>query len=382
MSTSSGNPSPASQNTFKFLEPYHLVICAVLALSSPAGWSWAWAWPLSPLPVPLSEFWFHGLILTGLALIGFVAPTTKFSGPLRFGYLEYNTLVATFFQHLPSLSPYAVLFFVFLPSSPYWMLPYWMMCALPVGWQYVLQNYRANVQDTRNKVDTARSLATVAANSAREYAKEAAEYEKQAMEVVAVRRRDARLAESVKVTDFFDRAAVSWAALGSITAAVSDVANAARLAEEDAGEVQGSDRAGTHAYESLQKARSAVANAEDAESKAKYAQTTVRESYDAQQQDAAARQQALANADKAVEAAKDIKDRMAKSPEILSTAVDGAENVRRLADQAMAAAVEGDKKTASSLAADAGRAAEEVVKAKEELFSAKEDTHKIFFELV
>ena len=256
------------------------------------------------------------------------------------------------------------------------------MCAMPVGWKYVLQNYLENVQDTRKKVDAARSLAAVAADSAREYAKEAAEYEKQTMEVAAVRRRDAILAESVKVTDFFDRAAASWASLGRITAAASEVANAARLAEEDAGEVPGSDRAGTRAYEALQKARSAVASAEDAESKARYAQTTISESYDAQQQDAATRRQVLENADKAAEAAKALKDRMANSSETLFKAVDGVEKVRRLADQAMAAAVEGDKKTASSLAADAGSAAEVVVKAKEELFSVKKDNHKTFFELV
>ena len=219
-----------------------VVICAVLALSYPVKWDL----PDWPLP-PLLEFWYHGLLLAGLSLIGFVAPTTKFSGPLRFGYLEYNTLVSTFFQHLPSLSPYAVLFLFFLPSSPYWMTPYWMspywmMCSLPVGWQYVLQNYRENVQDIRNKVDTAQAVATVAANSAREYAKEAAEYEKQTMEVVVVRRRDAMLAESVKLTDFFDRAAESWAALGRIAAAANDATDAAREAEEYAKAVPESGR--------------------------------------------------------------------------------------------------------------------------------------------
>ena len=359
-----------------------VAIYAVLALSSPAGWGWAWPLLLPDLPVPLSEFWFHGLILTGLALIGVFAPTTKFSGPLRFGYLEYHTLTSAFFQYFPSPLPYAVLFFIFLPSSPYWMSPYWMICAMPVGWQYVLQNYWKSVQDTKEKVDNARSLATVAADSAREYAKEAAEYEKQTMEVVAVRRRDAILAESVKVTDFFDRAAVSWASLRRITVALSDVVDAARLAEEDAGEVTESDRAGTRAYESLQRARSAVANAEDAKSKAKYAQTTILESYEAQQQYAATQQQVLDNAKKAAEAAKALKDRMANSSETLFKAVDGVEKVRRLADQAMVAAVEGDKKTASSLAADAGRAAEVVKGAKEKLFSVKIDNHKTFFELV
>src|SRR6267154_856063 len=235
---------------------YTVLICAVLALSSPVGWGWA-AWPFPPL----SEFWYPGLLLTGLALIGLVAPTTKFSGPLRFGYLEYNTLVSTFYQLLPSLSPYAILFFVFLPSSPfwmpvspYWMSPYWMTCALPVGWQYVLQSYRENVQGITNKVDTARSSATVAANSAREYAKDAAEYEKQTMEVVAVRQRDAMLAKSVKITDFFDKAAGSWAALGRITDAANDATNAARKAEEAAKAVSGSGTDGTHAHTAHKKA--------------------------------------------------------------------------------------------------------------------------------
>jgi hypothetical protein len=346
-----------------------VVICAVLVLSSPVGCGW----PLSSL----SEFWFHGLLLTGLALISFVAPAAKFSGPLRFGYLEYNTLVSTFSQHLPSSSPYAVLFFVLLPSSRYWMV-----CALPVGWQYVLQNYRENVQDIRNKVDTVRSLATVAANSAREYAKEAAEYEKQVMEVVVVRRRDGMLAETVRITDFFDRAAGAWAALGRITAAANDATNAARQAEVYAGDVPDSGRAGTYANASLQKAKLAVASAQGAENKAENAQTTVSESRAAQQQAATARQQALDNAEEAAEAADSLKDRMAKSSATLFTAVDGAEDVRRLADQAMATAVEGDKKTASSLVADARRAAEVVVKAMEELFSAKEGAHKILFELV
>jgi hypothetical protein len=320
-----------------------VVICAILALSYPVKWDWP-GWPLPPL----SEFWYHGLLLTGLALIGFVVPTSKFSGPLRFGYLEYNTLVSTFFQHLPNLSPYAVLFFVFLPSSPYWMSPYWMMCALPVGWQYVLQSYRKNVQDIRNKVDTARAVATIAANTAREYAKEAAEYEKQTMEVVVVRRRDAMLAKSVKITDFFDRSAGSWAALGRIAAAANDATDAAREAEEAAREAErharavlDSGRAATYAHSSLQKATAAVTAAQDAESKAKFAQAGVSESQSAQEQTAAARQKATANTARAVKVAKFLKERMAKSSEMLFKAVDGAENVRWLADHAVAVAVEG-----------------------------------------
>jgi hypothetical protein len=125
-----------------------------------------------------------------------------------------------------------------------------------------------------------------------------------------------------------------------------------------------------------------VTAAQDAENKAEFAQARVSESQNAQQQAAIARRQALANANKAVEAAKFLKERMARSSATLFKAVDGAENVRRLADQAMAVAVEGDRKTASSLAADAGRVAAEVVKAMEELFSAKDGAHKIFFELV
>jgi hypothetical protein len=188
------------------------------------------------------------------------------------------------------------------------------------------------------------------------------------------------LAESVKITDFFDRAAESWAALGRVTTAARDTADAARMAEDCARAVPESGRAGTPAHGSLQNVVAAVMAAQDAEDRAEFAQARVSESHTAQKQAAAARQQAGSNADIAVEAAKSLKDRMAKSSATLFKAVDGAENVRRLADQAMA--VEGDRKIASSLAADAGRVAEEVVKAMEELFSAKERAHKTFFKLV
>ena len=190
------------------------------------------------------------------------------------------------------------------------------------------------------------------------------------------------LAESVKITDFFDRAAESWAALGRVTTAARDAADAARMAEDCAREVPESGRAGTPAHGSFQKVVAAVMAAQDAEDRAEFAQARVSESHTAQKQAAASRQQVVSNADIAVEAAKSLKDRMAKSSDTLFKAVDEAENVRRLADQAMAVAVEGDRKTASSLAADAGRVAEEVVKAMEELFSAKERAHKTFFKLV
>jgi hypothetical protein len=375
-----------------------VVICAVvLALSSPVGWGWSLT--------SLSEFWFYGVLLIGLVLIGFIAPAPKFSGPLRFGYLESNTLLSAFFLHLPGLWLYAVLAFFLLSSSRYWMI-----CAFPVSWQYVLQQYWENVQDIRNKVDVAQSLATVAANSAREHVKEAAEYEKQVMEVVVVRRRDAMLAESVKITDFFDRATVSWAALGKTAAAAIDTTIAAKKVEKyataaaaaagvagavaavaaasaGAGAAAGAAvvlgtaevAAAAALYES---AKSAVTAAEDAEKEAKSAQITVSQSQTARQQVAVARQKALDNAKKAAEAADSLKDRMEKSSDTLFKAVDQAENARRFADQAIAAAVEGDKTTALSLAENAGSAAAEVVKAMEELLSAKKDAHKVWFDLV
>ena len=263
-----------------------------------------------------------------------------------------------------------------------------MMCALPVGWQYVLQKYQENVRDIRDEVEYARSRAMVAANSAREYAKEAAEYEKQVLEVVAVTRRDAMLAQSVKITDFFDRAVESWAALGRITAPAKEVTNAARAAEDDARTVTECEpphdqgRAEYLANILLEKATIAVASALDAENRAKFAQATITESQNAQRQVADARRQALANAENAAKAAKALKDRIAETSATLFKASEGVEEVRRLADQAMAAAVEGNKKTALSLAADAESAADEVVNAKEKLSSAKEGAHNILLELL
>ena len=257
-----------------------------------------------------------------------------------------------------------------------------MTCALPVGWQYVLQSYRENVQGITNKVDTARSSATVAANSAREYAKDAAEYEKQTMEVVAVKRRDAMLAESVKITDFFDKAAGSWAALGRITDAANDATNAARKAEEAAKAVSGSGTDGTHAHTAHKKAVAAVKATQDAESEAEFAQARVSESQKAKDQDAEARKQASDNAKKAAEAAESLKDRMEKSSAALLKAVKGAEEVRGLAEQAIAVAVEGDKNAALSLAEKASKAAGQVGTEMEELRKLKEGAHKTFFDLV
>jgi hypothetical protein len=274
------------------------------------------------------------------------------------------------------------------------MSPYWMMCALPVGWQYVLQSYRENVQYVRNKVDTARAVATVAANTAREYAKEAAEYEKQTMEVVVVRRRDAMLAESIKITDFFDRATESRGAFAGITDAAKAATVATRAAKEAAKEADaavkeaekrtgaGADSGRKAADESLKKATAAYTAAQDAEKKAEFAQARVSECQNAQKQTTDARQKALDNSNDAVKAAKLLKDLMANSSATLFTAVDGAENVRRLADQAMAEAVEGDKKAASSLVAEASGVVEKVEKAKEELLSAKKDARETFFNLI
>jgi hypothetical protein len=262
------------------------------------------------------------------------------------------------------------------------------MCALPVGWQYVLKNYRESVRDIKERVENARSRATLAADCAGEYAKEAGEYEKQILEVVAVTRRDAMLAQSVKITDFFDRAVDSWAALGRITAPAQDATKAAQKVESDARTVSESEppddrgRAGYLAEILLEKAVIAVASAENAENKARFAQATITESQDAQRQVANARTQALANAENAVNLARTLKDRIAGTPAMLFTASEGAEKVKILADQAMVAVVEGDKKAALSLAVAAGTAADEVVKEKEKISLAKADAHNILLKLL
>ena len=258
------------------------------------------------------------------------------------------------------------------------------MCGLPVGWQYALQKYRENVRDISDKVDYARSRTTVAVNCAREYAREAAEYEKQALEVVAVARRDVMLAQSVRLTDFFDRAVDSWAALGRITASAEDATKAARNVENATGEaerIRVTQGRGLNLADMLTKARFAVETAEEAENEAKSAQATVMESENARQQVTAARKQLSAKAQNAANAAKILKDHIAETPATLFVALEGAEKARRLADQAIVAAVEGNKKSALSLAAAAESAADGVVKAKDKLSLWKEGAHNILFEL-
>jgi len=359
---------------YRTKQMHHVVaIFTVLALYTPFVGNLHTAYP--------SELWSHSLTLAGLTLIGFFAPTASFAGPLQFGYLEYVPLISTFSQRIPDWSPYAILLaFSLLPISRLWM-----MGALPVVWQYILQQYRNGVRDITIKVKNDCSRAMLAANNAREHARAAAEYEKQAMDAATSARRDARLRQALMITDFFDQATHSWAALGRVTAPAEASANAAKEAVADARTVMSMDaasnRSGMLARALYEKASAALTSANDAENQAKDAQARIRESRHAKERSDEARQKEIENAADVVSTARTLTNHVATMSAPLLSAIEGAENVRRLAEQATAAAVQGNMKNASSLARDTKDMADRVVEAAEQLSAAREETRNVWLEL-
>lgn len=357
-----------------------VAIFTLLALYTPFGWNRHFS--------DSFESWPQTLILAALTLIGFLAPTATFSGPLRFGYVKYSPDIPNFCQTLPDWSPYGILLaFAFLPFSRVIL-----MGVVPVAWHYMLYQYRDAVREITDKVNNASSRATLAATIAHEHTRATIEYEKQALDFVAVARRDGRQLQSLMITDFFDIASESWAALGRITAPAAETSAAARAVMEHARNVMDSDapddddddgdtQTGFLARMLLDKATAALASAEDAEWKAKYAQASIKDSRDARSQDATGRQKQLDHEKNVVSIARTLIDRVAYASTTLIFAADAAQKVHRLADQATAAAIAGNMEAATTSATEAVKAADEGAKAERQLFSAKEDARKLLVKL-
>jgi hypothetical protein len=333
-------------------------------------------------PYPSFELWLQGLFFASLCFFGFFTVKTNLIGPLRYGYRKHSDLISTFSQYLPNWSPYVILLaFTLLPMSRVWL-----MGAVPVVWQYTLQQYREAVREITDKVDDACSRATIAANNAHEHAMTAARYEAQALDIAAVALRDERLAQYIKVTDFFDRSTQAWAELGSITDAAEAASAAAKTALGDARRVRDSEppggdrRAAALAVALFEKAKIAQGSAEKAEETARYTQAKVTESQTARNQDGASRRKESENARLAVSAAENLTARIANTSAVAFGAAAGAEKVRWFAGQAKAAAVQG-LNSADSWAVKANDAVGKVIEAEREVAAAKEDARKILFNL-
>ncbi|KAK6360053.1 hypothetical protein TWF730_006207 [Orbilia blumenaviensis] len=346
------------------------------------------------------QVWTHCLAIGVVVMVGYFSSPTKFCGPARYGYINYSRHFAQLYSVLCDWWVYAV-FFVLIPAClPF--LGFGVIATAMVTWVVVWREYSRALTDITDKACVEVSRASLAEELAREYASTADRYRKQMLETVAVARRDAFLAQSVRATDFFDCTAKAWAALGEVVGPVDDMVkkaeetiDAAQMAEnaaEDAAYDEepsegnngnddddedddkddndefdgGNGGPATELFKSAMKAKKKAAQIRD---KLTAAQETIRFSEAANEQHEKSRVDAKNNADSAVSAAKMLEEKLLHSTREVSAAVTYAARVKTLAARATVVATDGDMATAQEFLNSAKSAADNVERSKEKLLS-------------
>lgn len=367
---------------------------------------------ISSVSIPYTPHVFE-LTLAATVVLGLIAPTKAFYGPLRLGYLQHSTF---FFQTYEIFLNWwlgaALLSFLFpiLSSSLFPFIALTILGVFAAAWFYVYQEYRKKLQDVVRQSAESTSRAALAADYAREYANSARQYERQMLEVLAATRRDVLLANSVKLTDFFDVAVESWAALervtnpfSEVTKKVEEIIDAAYEVEDlekptrggnkeedyddegdddtekpsddddDDDDEEGDDNGLSELAEELvDTAKGAIKAVKQVDSKLRIARRAVLTSREAKNQTTKARNQAVTNAKGATSTTDNLLREVAGILENCFNASQGAENARGYAEKAVAAATLGEMQDAANLAASAKSAADNVVKIKDALKTTRD----------
>ncbi|KAI9762751.1 MAG: hypothetical protein M1840_001160 [Geoglossum simile] len=359
----------------KSLGPYQYLFFAVLALYAPSAVSWS-------LPLPHFEYWFQGLFIAGLIFVGFFASKSNLAGPLRYGHHKYGPWVTALCQKAPTWTPYAIL--VMCSALP--MSRFWVVGAVPVGWQYVVQHFHEEVRGITDKVSSACSRAALAANNAKEDAIAASRYESQALETAATALRDTRNGQGIKVTDFFEKTVEAWGAISRMadatTTAESEGSTALQSARKANNVQHPNPTTRSNAENYFELAKVAYDFTKEADKQAKWAMAAVAEFDTANRQDKSSRDQQQANCNRAVTYADKLTSAVAGTAAKAKSAAEGTEHVRWLAAQATAAALQGHMEKAQSLADDAGETLAKVEEMAGKIAAAKEQARTLLANLM
>jgi len=158
---------------------------------SPISWSYS-TWLLYIIPLIITVF----------------APIRRFSGPLRFAYLEYATKIASWvvsllkvvvgnFHSIPTLALPALFFLPVIPILFFILFP-----ALPIIWHYISHHYRCRLNALTTSVGKTIASLELTISRAREALALAHTYEKQALYSICTTRGSPLLEVSRHSTDF------------------------------------------------------------------------------------------------------------------------------------------------------------------------------------
>ncbi|OAA53607.1 hypothetical protein SPI_09314 [Niveomyces insectorum RCEF 264] len=286
--------------------------------------------------------WLHGLIVFAVTVVGYFAPTAKFVGPARFGYLHHADHLSRIFRWLLGWWGYAALVLVFLPV----VLPSAGLGLAALSLAFCVHVYRA----TRPWHPWPRRRDAAAAGR----------YEAQLAAAASTARRDALQALRVRPSDFFDSAAEAWAALGAVTQSAEDAAERAQNLLDAANEAAGSEKPDEEAGRTellgqylAESAQTTLEEAQGVVSKLRTAQEAISRSQNAAAEDQKARAAADQNAAAATQAVKRLAEVVKAWPGMAFSAATAAASTRAFADRALAAATEGEMAQAWELAASA-----------------------------
>ncbi|TGO90061.1 hypothetical protein BPOR_0081g00140 [Botrytis porri] len=328
------------------------------------------------LALPLRP-WLHVCLLAGIATIGFFAPTAKFYGPFRFGYLEYSDHISRLYKLLDWWCCVALFLFPYLtsfhPDVFYLMLlpilSLSLVAMLVAAWIYVYVEYRKQLLAITHAVTADISRIAIAASSTSEFALKVSGYDRQLCEAAKTARRDSLKATAIRITDFFVCETTAWASFAEITEAarqmisktnaiveaatnVEDAEKPDHVPGDDEGEDE-EDESQTQilSRELREQAESTSDKVADVLVRVEAAQAKVRECDNARKQDIAARAIAEKYATAASEAVEKLDIRLTDSLNESLAVVAAAERARILADQAITSATYGEMAIARENAA-------------------------------
>ncbi|KAK8908127.1 hypothetical protein QC760_003989 [Botrytis cinerea] len=328
------------------------------------------------LAVPLRP-WLHVSLLAGIAAIGYFAPTAKFYGPFRFGYLQYSDQISRLYKLLDWWCCVALFLFPYLtsfhPDIFYLMvlpiLSLSLMAMLVAAWIYVYIEYRKQLLAITHAVAADISRITISASSTSEFASKVSGYDKQLFEAAKTAKRDSLKATAIRITDFFVCGTTAWATFAEITEAVrritsktnaiveaaTNVEDAEKpdyVPENDDGEDEGEEsQMQILSRELREQAELTSAKVEDVLIRVEAAQAKVRECDNARKQDISARAIAEKYAKAASDAVVSIDINLKVSLDESLAVVAAAERARIFADQAITSATYGEMATAIETAA-------------------------------
>ncbi|KAM0430106.1 hypothetical protein ACHAPT_006112 [Fusarium lateritium] len=339
--------------------------------------------------IPLAfQPWIYCVFIALVATIGSFAPTSKFYGPLRFGYFEYSKYILPIYQFLVGSWVYLAVFVFFSP----WLLPFaglGLATTLLAAWVYIFRQYRKQLQAISDDVSQKVSCTQRAVTALHEYMAAARGYEQEMLRGAGSMREIAVQANAVRVSDFFDVAAKAWASLEQVTAPVRAAEEKAQALISAAEDVEDVDKPGEDDEEGdggdLQLlAKYLSSSAQEAKDKAsevvvrlEVAQQAIRASKNAVEYDSLARADAESNASHAATAAQSLGTRVVDLFTREFEVTQGSDEVSGLAKQAVATATDGKMAKARELCGAVGVAADKVdalrVEARKMIDLAQED---------